>query len=509
LKPSSHSNKISVLKDTLKYSTASYIAQFLGVINSVALRNFMGPAAMGVWSILQVILGYCGYASFGTTKAMARDYPYLRGKGQHEKAEQLKDMTLTFSIVMSVIPAILIVAYLIVKWHHLNPSFRIGLIFISAFLFLQRFYDLLVTLLRSDKKFDVLSQLIVVNALGGLAVTFLFVYKWNIYGLLAGTLFVTLGCFFFIQKIHPYSFRRYWDTAELWKELRLGLPLVLIAFLAQFLKSLDKLIIAKKLGFADVGLYSIAMMIHTYLLSLPMQFAHVTYPTMQHEYGKKESAHAVQGYLMKPVYIFAVLIPFLSGVAIFLAPPVIDLFLPKFVPGIPAMKIYIVCTYFLILVQFSSSFLVTLDKYWINVPILLFSIGLNLVLNLTLLHYGWGLEGVALGTLVSFIAYGVLTFCAALMYYDKIQKIISKVLKLHAVLIFLFGLIFLLDHYLNMRNLYLEALTRVAVFTGSSLPLFWLLEKKMHLIKMFREIRSKKSSPAIQIETAADPDESF
>ena len=65
----------------------------------------MGPAAMGVWSILQVILGYCGYASFGTTKAMARDYPYLRGKGQHEKAERLKDMTLTFSMVMSFIPA--------------------------------------------------------------------------------------------------------------------------------------------------------------------------------------------------------------------------------------------------------------------------------------------------------------------------------------------------------------------------------------------------------------------
>jgi len=128
-----------MFKHTLRYATANYVVQILGVVNSIALRRFMGPTSMGVWSFLQVILGYCGYASFGTTKAMARDYPYLRGKGENEKAEQLKDMTLTFSMLMSIIPSLILFGYLFVVWSTLQQALRIGLAFLGAFLFLQRF----------------------------------------------------------------------------------------------------------------------------------------------------------------------------------------------------------------------------------------------------------------------------------------------------------------------------------------------------------------------------------
>ena len=71
--------KKEILKDTVGYSLANYISQAIGMVNSVLLRNFMGPTSMGVWSVIQVILGYCGYASLGTTRALARDYPILRG----------------------------------------------------------------------------------------------------------------------------------------------------------------------------------------------------------------------------------------------------------------------------------------------------------------------------------------------------------------------------------------------------------------------------------------------
>jgi len=127
-------DKQAMIKDATVYTIANYIAQGLGIVNSIALRRFMGPAAMGVWGILQVILGYCGYASFGTTKAMARDYPCLRGKGEHEKAEQLKDMTLCFSILMSVIPALIILGYLFVRWEQILPVLRYGLAFYPAIL---------------------------------------------------------------------------------------------------------------------------------------------------------------------------------------------------------------------------------------------------------------------------------------------------------------------------------------------------------------------------------------
>src|SRR3989338_7132281 len=158
--------KIRIIWDTLKYTAATYVSQGLGMGTSILLRRLLGPTLMGVWSVLQVILGYCGYASFGTTKAMARDYPFLRGKGEHEKAEHVKDMTLTFSMVMSFIPALILLGYLVVRWNVTDSQLRLGIAFLAVFLFVQRFYDLVLTLLRSDKRFDVLSGLIVINAAG-------------------------------------------------------------------------------------------------------------------------------------------------------------------------------------------------------------------------------------------------------------------------------------------------------------------------------------------------------
>jgi O-antigen/teichoic acid export membrane protein len=499
--------KASLLRDTLVYGGANYVVQAIGVVNSVALRRFMGPVSMGIWSILQVILGYCGYASFGTTKAMARDYPYYRGKGEHEKAEQLKDLILTFSLAMSVIPAGLILGYLIVKWNELVVSLRIGLLFISGFLFLQRFYDVVINLLRSDRKFVLLSQLTVINAAAGLGVSILLVSLWNIYGLMFGTAIVMLACLVFIYKRSPYQFRYLLDVKALWRELRLGIPLVAITFLSTLLTSLDKLIIAKHLGFYEVGLYSIAMMVNSYMFSTPMMFSNVWFPYLQEEYGRKGTPDGVKHYLLAPIFGMSVSVPFLSGIAIFLSPVVAHLILPKFAEGIPAMKIYLVGTFFLLLGQFSGKFLVTLDRYLLNLPILGISITLNYFLNVTFVKLGWGLEGVAKGSVISFIVYGVASYFAALRHFSDTRDILENLSRIGAILLGLFGLILALDHFVAWGNLYLSAIVKVGIFVLVSVPSLWLVNKRMDILGPMKALLSKgRESPSEVVETEGEPE---
>lgn len=486
------SQKKSILKDTLRYGIANYIVQAIGIINSIALRRFMGPWAMGIWSILQVILGYCGYASFGTTKALMRDYPYLRGRGEHEKAESLKDLVLTFSMLGSLIPFAAILIYLLLKWQVLESALRVGLGFIAGFLFIQRFYDLLMALLRSDKKFTVLSQLIVLNAVAGLACTFLLVGRWNLYGLLAGTALVTVGSLFFIGKASPYHFRYFWNGPALWKELRLGIPLVAISFLSEFLKSLDKLIIAKQLGFYEVGLYSLAMMANSYIFALPMMFAHVWYPNLQEEYGRRGDAAGIKNYLLTPVFALSILSPFLCGLAVFLVPLLAEIFLPKFLPGIGAMKIYLVGSYFLLLAQFGGNFLVTLDKYWVNVPLLLGAIPLNYFLNLFFLGKGWGLEGVALGSTISFAIYGLGSYAAALRPFARPAEIFTQLGKVILIAALFFGGVFLIDRLIDPRNEYAAAVLKTACLLAFSSPFFLVLERKTGLLARLGEIMLKR-----------------
>jgi O-antigen/teichoic acid export membrane protein len=487
--------KKKIISDAFYYAGANYLAQAIGILNSIFLRRFLGPASMGMWSILQVVLGYCGYASFGTTKALMRDYPYLRGKGQLEEASHLKDMILTFSLLMSAIPAVVIVLYVKVQWIHLERPMRIGLIAIAGFLFIQRFYDLVLALLRSEKKFTLLGKLIVINAIGGLLVSLGFVSRWNIYGLLLGTAGLTFLSIYLVYKWNPYTFRYFWHTGRLWQELKLGIPLVAIAFMAEFLKSMDKLILAKKVGFYDVGLYSIAMMVSSYAYSFPMMFSHVLFPNLQEAYGRKGSAEGIKHYLLTPVLGMTTLIPLICGVAIFLMPVVAKTFLPKFIPGLFPMKIYLMGTFFLILAQFSQNYLVTLDNYLINIPIIALSIATNFALNTYFLKCGRGLAGVASGTAISFMVFGLLSYFAAMKNFANLTEIGYKLGSLLLTLSYLFGLIFLLDHFVQFNAFLLPELLKIAILILFSAPFLFQLEKKIQLFLHLKEVLLARFKP--------------
>ncbi|HRY85803.1 MAG TPA: oligosaccharide flippase family protein [Candidatus Omnitrophota bacterium] len=474
--------KTRVFKDTAIYSVANYIAQGIGVINSIILRQFMGPQAMGVWSVLQVILGYCGYASMGTTRAMARDYPLLRGRGDFEKAEKMKNLTLTFSMVMSIIPALLLAGYAIFKSGSLERSFLIGILFLVFFLFIQRFYDFVLTLLRTEKKFNLLSGIVVINAVVGLIVTLTFVKFWNIYGLLAGTFVTTMLLIFVIFRYDAYDFKFFWHLPSIWSELKLGVPLVGSAFLLTILSGIDKLIIAKKLGFYDAGLYSIAMMCSNYIFTLPMMFSHVVYPNLMESFGKTGDSRQVLGYLTKPILVFSVMVPFFCGLAIFLMPIITQLFLPKFIPGLPAMAIYLIGIYFMLMGQFANNYLVALDKYLITIPILGVAIAINYFLGLFLIHLGWGISGVALSTVFAYAAYGIMTFIAALLKAMTPRESVITILENLALFILYFTGILFLDRYLKLDNLYMTAGLKCFGLVLYALPFCRILEKKTGVI---------------------------
>jgi O-antigen/teichoic acid export membrane protein len=484
-------HKHAMFRDTALYSLANYVAQSLGIVTSVLLRRFMGPFATGVWSILQVILGYCGYASFGTTKAMARDYPYLRGRGEDGKAERLKDLIMTFSMAMSVIPAVAIAVYLLFRWNTLDSLMRYGLVFLTFFLFIQRFYDLVMTLLRSDRKFLVLSALVVLNAAGMLASSAFLIPRWGLYGQLAGMALVTLVCLAFIFMVSPYRFSWRWSWVEIMQELWLGVPLVALSSLVELLKSMDKWIIVKKLGFHELGLYSMAMLANAYVFSAPMMFAHVWYPNLQEAYGKKENASEIRGYLIKPVLSLAVICPFLCGLAIFAMPSVAAHFLPSFVAGLPAMKIYLSGTLFFLIAQFSASFLITLDKHLLNLPITVVAIAISASASLTLLSAGAGLRGVAAGTALGFGVYGLASFAAAMRQFEAWPGTLRQTAVIALLAVSFFTIVYAID-LLSTGGVWTDFAVKSAVLVAAGAPFFIYLERRTGFFTRSAEVFRRK-----------------
>lgn len=490
----SQARKIQMLKDALIYGRANYISQALGILNSVLLRRFMGPSAMGIWNVIQVLLGYAGQASLGTTKALARDYPLYIGKGEKEKASHIKDVTYSFCMVMSIVPAVVFAAYLFLNWHTLDTAYRVGVGFLILFLFVQRFYDLLLTLLRSDKEFNVLSEIMIINALGGLIITVLFVYFWNIYGLYIGTAVLTIGCLYFALARKPYQFKFSLDFPEIRQQLKLGLPLIACTFLISFLKGQDKLILAKFEGFHEVGLYSIAMMVNSYISSAPMMFSHIWFPNLMDAYGKRGSAESVRGHLETAVLATSVLLPYLSALAMFAVPIFVHYLIPQFTPGIPAMSIYLVGTYFIILSQFSHSFLVTLDRFLWTVPILIASILVNTGLNIYALKAGHGLAGVAAATSLSFFIYGAGSYALCLKFSCAQGKTGLAGLRVLVIPSVIFSAAFAIQKWVTHENMFAEAAIRFALITLTALPFYFILERRTRVTGHLIDIIFKRKT---------------
>jgi len=402
-------------------------------------------------------------------------------------------------MVMSLIPAVILFGYTAWRWPTLEAPFRTGLLFISIFLLAQRFYDLIMTLLRSDKRFDVLSEVTVLNALGMLAIVFVFVWPFNIYGLMIGSATVTFACLAYILCRKPYRFCWYWNNRELFQQLKLALPLLAISFLATFYKSLDKILIAKYLGFADVGLYSIAMMITSLIYAFPMMFSNVLYPHTLEKYGQGQSSDAIAKHLHHPALILSVAVPFLCGIAVILVPVLIKFFLPKFEAGIAAMNVYMIGIFFMLLAQFSSNVLTTLDKYWINIPILIAASALNFLTNLLFIRLGFGLVGVAWGTTLSFFFYGAAMFMATDVYVESLLQGFKRLGLLSGIssVIFLGAFLFTLLP-LGEKSLVSHFLKAV-IFAFFSTPFFIYLEKKLSIFATLTHFRAapalSKTSP--------------
>lgn len=484
--------KATMIKDTGQYAFASYIVQGIGIVNSILLRRFMGPAAMGAWSILQVVLGYCGYASVGTTKALARDYPYYRGKGDTQKAEKIKNVTLTFTMLMSLIPCAALMGYVLYKGESLPQALRFGFLFIAFFLFIQRFFDFLINLLRAEKRFDTLSRLIVLNAAAGLLVSLVLVRPWRLYGMLLGTAAATFLCLIFAWIKGRYQFRFQLERQQLHEELRLGVPLILAGFLSEILRSLDKLLIAKHLGLYEVGLYSIGPMVHAYVLSLPMMFSHVWFPNLQEDYGRQGNVDGVRSYLLKPLMIFSVIIPFIIGLAVYGVPVLVQFFIPKFITGLDAMKIYLLGAYFLALAQFGSSFLITLDKPLLNAAVVGVAIAVNYGFITFSLQQGWGLSGAAIATTLGCMVYGLSVYGIAGRYFSDRKFFFGKMFQSLLIFATYTFFIFLIDRQISHTQWFINLTLKFLYFLAvSSAYLVW-LEKQTKALSLVTQVFLKR-----------------
>ncbi len=427
------SRRKEIMKDAGIYTLSSYAAQFLDIASGILIRRVLGPTNMGIWAFLQVIQNYAKHAGLGITTATARDVPYLLGKGEKTKAEEVANLVASFTFVTAAITSAGVIIYALINRGKLTPGIFYGLFAISALILLQRFYNYFVTILRSYKQFTFAGILNFISSALNLVLTVGLAWRFGLYGFFGGVILNYILLNFWLFSRTPVKMKLNFNFRDLRPLLGLGLAMLLSDILRTVITNIDRIMTAKFLGFEELGYYSIALMAGNYLYSLPNMISIIFFPHLQETFARRDSHQDLEPFLREPVLCTAYLFPFLIAFVWAASAWIVPVILPQYGPGIPSMKIYILGSFFMALTHPFSSFLITVKKHWHLVPLQTGCAVLGFLTTYLFIRQGYGIQGIAIGSaitaalqffILSFTSYREMgSLSGALRIYGKVLMV--------------------------------------------------------------------------------------
>lgn len=482
--------KEDVVKDSSRYMPSVYISLAVGVVTGLVVRRFLGPSLMGMWVTLSLVLSYVSYCHLGVLLAAEREIPYWHGKKDYGKAEEVKNTTFGFGVITAVITGIVILISAFVLKDRFPFYITIGLIVISGVVLLRQFYNFYITLLRANKEFTLISKLTILSAVASAVLTIPLVIKFHLYGMYAVTALVPVITISYAYLHTRYPFSLSIKIEELKRLFKIGIVLLISSFTSLLLMSIDRIMVINMLGAAELGYYSIALTALAYIFTIPNTFGIIMFPRFQERYGETGDFASLKSYFITPTVILAYLLPLAIGVLYIGMPLVVRHFLPDYLPGLDALRILLAGVFFLSLTYGASHFLITINKQAKIIPFVASGALLTAVLNYAFIKLGWGINGVALGSAISYFLYSSSLIAYGLSYFlFRVGEVLRFFGRIVAPFLYSFGILVVLDLVLKGEGMSLGndvfiTFIKLVIFAILSIPLLWYINRGTGVVTM-------------------------
>ncbi|MEW6719245.1 MAG: oligosaccharide flippase family protein [Thermodesulfobacteriota bacterium] len=394
-----------ILRDSTQYLLSTIVAQGAALFRSVAIPVLLGPAQLGIWNLMNVIIGYGANAHMGILHGMNKKVPMLRGLGNAAEFDELKDSSYWASLLLSLIAA----AALFLASFLVDPAYASSIRIVALVVVLQMVFVFYFCLLRGDNRFDLVSRGIAgLSVLSSVTVLAL-AYVWPdrllgaLWGIAAAYPFV-LGYWY---RKSGYRFGFSLRREQVRSAFVLGFPLILLGFMDMIFLSMDRWIIAWKLSETELGYYALGIMAGNLLGLVPISASNVLYPRMLQRYAVSGDSFAVSGLLLNPVRAITSLMIFLAAAATIALPVAIRLLLPAYIPAISLVEIVVPGSFFLAIAYSVGNFVVAVDRQRVLIAFLSVAMAVALVLDIALLSLGYGVRGIAWATVIGYAVYGL------------------------------------------------------------------------------------------------------
>jgi len=414
------SQKKEILGQIGVYSSSWFFSQLITIVGSVLTRLFLGPLQMGVWSILQVVLSYSKFTTFGVGKAALREIPYQVGQGQTDKVDDIKNAVFTFGLLTAVIVSIGLIGYAVVGRDHLRPEVFLGLLFLAGLIILNRINNLLIVFLRATKRFSLAGkQMMFSSVLNVICVGFLS-YHYKIYGFMVAMALSLIFNIVYILWQAPLKLHLKVNVPLIKQLIAYGSPLLVLTLTSTLFITIDKIMIASFLGLEALGWYSIAIMAANTITNLSNSVGTVLNTNLNERYGKTNDIQSLKGFVSKSAHAFSTGMPLIILGAWFGVPYLVRLVLPEYVQGIGALKLLLLGTFFLALSHPYNQFLISIKKHLTMLPVTAGACLIALSLNFAAVKLGLGIVGIAGATVTAILfRFSGIYFIAAKHLYSR------------------------------------------------------------------------------------------
>jgi O-antigen/teichoic acid export membrane protein len=317
----------------------------LGVI----IRAILGPARTGIWNLVEVWRQQLSSFSLGTSAAADRDMPELRSKGRLAEESLVRSVAFTFTMGEAAAVAVGFWAYWAIAHENFSAPEALGLALVPLMAALTSYVSLYQLFLKNLKQFPLYASLLMLQALvdwsallfvviGGLPLLFV--------GMVAGWILRAAIHYAAVRRRRLFRLKLTMPRQVLFPMLRFGISITVWSVISQLMLRLDSLVVGLAIGTTALGLYYLGPQVAAAAAALPLSLSVIAWPNLMETFGRT-GASGLEDHLeryVRPVGL--VVSPLATALAFFGLTVVVHGFLPRFGPGLGAMKVYVLTVMF-------------------------------------------------------------------------------------------------------------------------------------------------------------------
>jgi O-antigen/teichoic acid export membrane protein len=482
-------------------------------VSGFLVARFLGPSLYGLRTVFGLVVDYEYFSHLGTFDAARREVPYLRGNRDDEKAQTILNNVFGINLLYSLIVlGAMVVAAVIMRTENFQRVYIDFVLFLGVYCVLGKVNAFYTIKLTVDKRSNVLSRARLIDgftyALFCISLTYLFSMRGLFVGLLISSLVVAIYMYANIREIPPLQM----SPGIIIGLLKIGFPIMVIGLMFIVMRSVDRIIIASLLNREMLGYFAIGTIVSGFVYATIGDIARVIFaPRIMERLGETGDTQSIKNYFIEPTIIAAYFTPYIAG-PLFLGMHIpIRYFLPEYMPALSVVRILVLGAFFISIVMMPAMICVAINKQ-VNV-VLLFSaaISIDAILSCLLIHFGWGISGVAVGTLISYFALSFVTICYTLRQFKAQVKESTKFIGLvYAPFFYLSVLVIGLEKVIDINTM---SMWQDMLYTGLRIGLFAIvfslsfisIRKHLAIKKLFSSLRLKhfgavSSSGATEVE---------